>query len=61
MPVSKLFFITSVSPGLGRGFATAAIRAGHRVVGTLRKREDIAAFGRWDPERRWASFSTSPT
>jgi NAD(P)-dependent dehydrogenase (short-subunit alcohol dehydrogenase family) len=33
----KLFLITGVSSGLGRAFASAALSAGHLVVGTLRE------------------------
>jgi NAD(P)-dependent dehydrogenase (short-subunit alcohol dehydrogenase family) len=41
---SKIFFITGVSSGLGRGFADAALDAGHTVVGTVRTSEDAATF-----------------
>jgi NAD(P)-dependent dehydrogenase (short-subunit alcohol dehydrogenase family) len=33
----KVFLITGVSSGLGRGFARAALSAGHLVVGTVRE------------------------
>ena len=33
----KVFLITGVSSGLGRAFASAALSAGHLVVGTLRE------------------------
>ena len=36
MNKEKLFLITGVSSGLGRAFASAALSAGHLVVGTLR-------------------------
>jgi NAD(P)-dependent dehydrogenase (short-subunit alcohol dehydrogenase family) len=36
MTASKIFLITGVSSGFGRAFAVAALKAGHRVVGTLR-------------------------
>jgi NAD(P)-dependent dehydrogenase (short-subunit alcohol dehydrogenase family) len=39
-----LFLITGVSSGLGRAFANGALDAGHTVVGTIRRAEDIAAF-----------------
>jgi NAD(P)-dependent dehydrogenase (short-subunit alcohol dehydrogenase family) len=42
--MSKTFLITGVSTGMGRAFATEALAAGHRVVGTLRKQEQIAEF-----------------
>ncbi|MDJ0420026.1 oxidoreductase [Rhodococcus opacus] len=45
------FFITGVSTGLGRAFATAALEAGHTVAGTLRKREQIAEFEAVAPGR----------
>jgi NAD(P)-dependent dehydrogenase (short-subunit alcohol dehydrogenase family) len=40
----KLFLITGVSSGFGRAFAEAALAAGHRVAGTVRREEDRAAF-----------------
>lgn len=40
----KLFLITGASSGFGRAFAQAALRAGHRVVGTVRREDDQAAF-----------------
>ncbi|MDX3853937.1 oxidoreductase [Streptomyces sp. AK02-01A] len=47
----KTFLITGVSSGLGRAFATAALRAGHTVVGTVRKESDAETFTALDPER----------
>jgi NAD(P)-dependent dehydrogenase (short-subunit alcohol dehydrogenase family) len=41
---SKTFLITGVSSGLGQAFAQAALDAGHRVIGTVRRSEDAAAF-----------------
>lgn len=41
---SKVFLITGVSSGLGRAFAVAALEAGHRVVGTVRRARDAEAF-----------------
>jgi NAD(P)-dependent dehydrogenase (short-subunit alcohol dehydrogenase family) len=43
--MAKIFFITGVSSGLGRGFAEAALNAGHTVVGTVRTGEHAAEFG----------------
>lgn len=43
-PTPKIFLITGVSSGLGRAFATAALAAGHTVVGTVRKDADAQAF-----------------
>lgn len=43
-PTTKIFLITGVSSGLGRAFATAALDAGHTVVGTVRKDADAQAF-----------------
>jgi NAD(P)-dependent dehydrogenase (short-subunit alcohol dehydrogenase family) len=40
----KTFLITGVSSGLGRAFAEGALNAGHRVIGTVRKAGDAAAF-----------------
>jgi NAD(P)-dependent dehydrogenase (short-subunit alcohol dehydrogenase family) len=48
---SKLFFITGVSSGFGRAITEAALAAGHRVVGTLRKEADLAEFNRLSPGR----------
>jgi NAD(P)-dependent dehydrogenase (short-subunit alcohol dehydrogenase family) len=42
--MSKTFLITGVSSGLGRAFAQEALAAGHRVVGTLRKPDQITDF-----------------
>ena len=41
---SRTFFITGVSTGLGRAFAHGALAAGHTVVGTVRKPDDVASF-----------------
>jgi NAD(P)-dependent dehydrogenase (short-subunit alcohol dehydrogenase family) len=41
---TKIFFITGVSSGLGRGFADAALAAGHTVVGTVRTQADADEF-----------------
>jgi NAD(P)-dependent dehydrogenase (short-subunit alcohol dehydrogenase family) len=40
----KTFFITGVSSGLGRAIAAGALAAGHAVVGTVRKADDLASF-----------------
>lgn len=40
----RSLFITGVSSGLGKAFAEGALEAGHRVVGTVRKADDAAAF-----------------
>lgn len=48
------WFITGVSSGLGRGIAIAALNAGHRVVGTLRKPEQHAEFEALAPGRSHA-------
>jgi NAD(P)-dependent dehydrogenase (short-subunit alcohol dehydrogenase family) len=45
--MSKTFFITGVSTGLGRAFAHGALQAGHTVVGTVRKTADLAPFEAW--------------
>ncbi|MFJ8754562.1 oxidoreductase [Streptomyces sp. NPDC102441] len=47
---AKTFLITGVSSGLGRAFATAALGAGHTVVGTVRKDADADAFTALHPE-----------
>jgi NAD(P)-dependent dehydrogenase (short-subunit alcohol dehydrogenase family) len=52
----KTFLITGVSSGLGRAFAEAALAAGHRVVGTVRREGDVAAFRSLDPDRAFPLF-----
>ncbi len=47
----KTFLITGVSSGLGRAFAKGALEAGHRVVGTIRRASDGAAFAALAPGR----------
>ncbi|MEU1047746.1 oxidoreductase [Streptomyces sp. NPDC005897] len=46
--------ITGVSSGLGRAFASAALDAGHTVVGTVRNDTDAVAFTALHPERAHA-------
>lgn len=53
-PQTKTFFITGVSSGLGRAFAEAALDAGHRVAGTVRRAEDAASFTALAPDRAHA-------
>jgi NAD(P)-dependent dehydrogenase (short-subunit alcohol dehydrogenase family) len=48
---SKLFFITGVSSGLGRALAEEALKAGHRVVGTLRNQQAKDEFETLAPGR----------
>ena len=45
----KIFLISGVSSGLGRAFAEGAVKAGHRVVGTVRRQEDANAFASLAP------------
>ncbi|MFF7212645.1 oxidoreductase [Streptomyces sp. NPDC008238] len=47
----RTFFITAVGSGLGRAFAEEALAAGHRVIGTVRKAEQAAAFEALAPGR----------
>jgi len=49
--VSKQFFITGVSTGLGRALAEAALEDGHAVVGTVRKQADAERFAALAPGR----------
>jgi NAD(P)-dependent dehydrogenase (short-subunit alcohol dehydrogenase family) len=42
--MSKTFLITGVSTGLGRAFAREALAAGHQVVGTVSKPDQIPEF-----------------
>jgi NAD(P)-dependent dehydrogenase (short-subunit alcohol dehydrogenase family) len=52
--MTKTFFITGVSKGLGLAFAKAALDAGHNVVGTLRDPGQIDAFEALAPGRATA-------
>jgi NAD(P)-dependent dehydrogenase (short-subunit alcohol dehydrogenase family) len=54
MDSSKLILITGVSSGFGRALAREALEAGHRVVGTLRNAEAVAAFEELAPGRAHA-------
>lgn len=47
----KIWLITGVSTGLGRAVAQAALKRGDRVVGTVRKEADRAAFCELAPDR----------
>ncbi|WP_405060066.1 oxidoreductase [Kribbella sp. NBC_01505] len=51
---TRTFLITGVSSGLGRAFAEGALAAGHVVVGTVRKPDDLAAFEAIAPGRAHA-------
>lgn len=46
MKNTKTFFITGVSSGFGRAIASAALRAGHRIVGTVRNAQSATEFER---------------
>ncbi|MEO7067417.1 MAG: oxidoreductase [Rhodanobacter sp.] len=48
---SKTFFITGVSSGFGRALSSAALAAGHRVIGTVRTDEALRAFEAQRPDR----------
>jgi NAD(P)-dependent dehydrogenase (short-subunit alcohol dehydrogenase family) len=45
----RTVFVTGVNSGLGRAFAAAALGAGHRVVGTVRRPEDVESFADLHP------------
>jgi NAD(P)-dependent dehydrogenase (short-subunit alcohol dehydrogenase family) len=49
--VTKTFFITGVSSGLGRALATEALAVGHRVVGTVRSEAARTEFEALVPGR----------
>ncbi|HVJ33746.1 MAG TPA: oxidoreductase [Terriglobia bacterium] len=49
MSKQKIFLITGVSSGLGKAFATGALAAGHRVIGTVRNTEATAVFSALAP------------
>lgn len=51
---SKNWLITGVSSGLGRTLAEAALAQGDRVIGTVRKTTDAAAFEALSPGRAMA-------
>ena len=52
--MSKTFFITGVSGGLGLAFAKDALTAGHRVVGTVRNPDQATTFTELAPDRAFA-------
>ncbi|OUM04302.1 hypothetical protein [Variovorax sp. JS1663] len=47
----KMFLITGAGSGLGRAFAEAALQAGHRMVGTVRREDDRIACDALHPAR----------
>ena len=49
MTGSKTFLIAGVGGGLGRAFAERALSAGHRVVGIVRRPEQVAEFEALEP------------
>ena len=49
--MSKTWFITGCSTGFGRELALYAADQGDRVVGTLRKQEQVEAFNQLRPEK----------
>ncbi|MFD4640190.1 oxidoreductase [Lentzea sp. NPDC058436] len=51
---TRTFLITGVSSGLGRAFAQGTLDAGHTVVGTVRRAEDLGAFEALAPGRAHA-------
>ncbi|NPD67037.1 oxidoreductase [Lichenicola cladoniae] len=50
----KTFFITGVSSGLGRAFASGVLAAGHRLIGTVRDHDAASAFTALAPDRAHA-------
>ncbi|MFD9700391.1 oxidoreductase [Lentzea sp. NPDC059081] len=51
---TRTFLITGVSSGLGRAFAEGALAAGHTVVGTVRRSDDLRKFEALAPGRAHA-------
>ncbi|MGD9427159.1 oxidoreductase [Pantoea sp. NSTU24] len=51
MMSAKTFLITGVSSGFGLALAKEALRAGHRVIGTVRTPEALQTFRALDPQR----------
>ena len=49
IPRPRTVLVTGVSSGLGRAFAVAALTAGHRVIGTVRRPEDAESFAALHP------------
>jgi len=49
--VHKVFLITGVSSGFGLAFSQAALAAGHKVVGTVRRESERAPFEALDADR----------
>jgi len=47
----RTFLITGVSSGFGKAFAIAALAAGHKVIGTVRRPDDAKAFAALAPDR----------
>ncbi|MDB6000132.1 MAG: short-chain dehydrogenase/reductase [Rhizobacter sp.] len=54
MTTPKIFLITGVSSGFGAALATAALNAGHKVVGTLRNADAQKAFEAQKPGSAFA-------
>lgn len=54
----KTFLVAGVSAGFGRALARAALDAGHRVVGTVRRQEDAVGFEALAPG--WAHARVAP-
>lgn len=52
----RTLFITGVSSGLGRAIASAALAAGHQVVGTVRDAQAAEAFRAQSPGRAHAEL-----
>lgn len=52
--MSRSWFITGVSSGLGRSLAEAALEAGDRVAGSVRSEDAVAPFEALQPERTLA-------
>ncbi|PXA96496.1 short-chain dehydrogenase/reductase [Nostoc sp. 3335mG] len=50
--LSKTFLITGAGSGLGRAFSDAALAAGHRVIGTVRRTEDAERLAALAPDGR---------
>lgn len=51
MPTTKTILITGVSSGFGRALAHQALLAGHKVIGTVRKPDDLKSFEALDESR----------
>jgi NAD(P)-dependent dehydrogenase (short-subunit alcohol dehydrogenase family) len=56
MTEPKIFLVTGASSGLGQAIARAAVAAGHKVIGTIRREADREALEALGPGHAKAAF-----